>query len=224
MKAMILAAGRGERMRPLTDHTPKPLLEAGGKTLIEHHLTGLKLAGFREIVINLAWLGQRIRDHLGDGKKYGLNIQYSDEGEALETAGGILHALPLLGKEPFLIVNGDIWTDYPFQNLSIGKNALARLVMIDNPPHHPQGDFALQKNSLQLKGAPMLTYGGIGIYQAELFTPYAPGKRGLREVLNSAIAQNKIEAELYRGRWFDIGTPERLEDLRQHLSASHTPD
>src|SRR5688500_17373995 len=126
MRAMILAAGRGERMRPLTDHTPKPLLEAGGKTLIEHHLAGLKRAGFRDIVINLAWLGQRIRDYIGDGKKYGLNIQYSDEGEALETAGGILQALPLLGKEPFLIVNGDIWTDYPFQNLAIGKDALAR--------------------------------------------------------------------------------------------------
>ena len=126
MRAMILAAGRGERMRPLTDHTPKPLLEAGGKSLIEHHLAALKRAGFRDIVINLAWLGQRIRDHLGDGKKYGLNIQYSDEGEALETSGGIIHALPLLGKEAFLVVNGDIWTDYPFQDLSIGKDALAR--------------------------------------------------------------------------------------------------
>jgi N-acetyl-alpha-D-muramate 1-phosphate uridylyltransferase len=218
MKAMILAAGRGERMRPLTDHTPKPLLEAGGKTLIEHHLAGLKRAGFRDIVINLAWLGQRIRERLGDGGNYGLNIQYSEEGEALETAGGILHALPMLGQDPFLIVNGDIWTDYPFRNLSIGEDALARLVMIDNPPHHPRGDFALQKNSLQLKGAPMLTYAGIGIYRPELFTPYAPGKRGLREVLNPAIAQNKIEGEHYRGRWFDIGTPERLQSLRRELT------
>ena len=217
MRAMILAAGRGERMRPLTDHTPKPLLEAGDKTLIEHHLAALKRAGFRDIVINLAWLGQRIRGHLGDGEKYDLNIEYSDEGEALETAGGILHALPLLGKEPFLIVNGDIWTDFPFEKLSIGKDALARLVMIDNPPHHQRGDFALEGSLLRIQGTPMLTYSGIGIYRPELFTPYGPGKRGLREVLNPAIAQNKIEGQHYRGRWFDIGTPERLESLRRKL-------
>jgi MurNAc alpha-1-phosphate uridylyltransferase len=218
MKAMILAAGRGERMRPLTDHTPKPLLKAGGKTLIEHHLSSLKRAGFRDIVINLAWLGQRIREHLGSGGNHGLNIQYSDEGEPLETAGGILHALPLLGKEPFLIVNGDIWTDYPFQNLSIGKDALARLVMIDNPPHHPQGDFALAGKLLQLKGEPMLTYGGIGVYRPELFTPYAPGKRGLLEVLQAAIARQEIEGEYYPGGWSDIGTPERLTALQRELS------
>jgi MurNAc alpha-1-phosphate uridylyltransferase len=218
MKAMILAAGRGERMRPLTDHLPKPLLGAGGKRLIEHHLLNLKHAGIHEIVVNLAWLGQQIRDYLGDGKKYGVQIRYSDEGEnALETAGGIIHALPLLGKDPFLIVNGDIWTDYPFNKLSIGKDALARLVMIDNPPHHPQGDFALQNDHLQLKGNPMLTYSGIGLFRPELFKPYAPGKRGLREVLDTAIMQNKIEGEHYRGRWSDIGTPERLEELQREL-------
>lgn len=219
MRAMILAAGRGERMRPLTDHTPKPLLKAGGKSLLEHHLYGLKEAGIREIVINVAWLGQQIRDCLGDGKEYGLDIRYSDEGaSALETAGGIIHALPLLGQEAFLIVNGDIWTDYPFGDLAIGRDALARLVMIDNPPHHPKGDFALQQNMLRLQGAPMLTYSGIGIYRPELFAPYAPGKRGLLEVLKAGIALDKIEGVHYRGRWSDIGTPERLQALQQELT------
>jgi MurNAc alpha-1-phosphate uridylyltransferase len=218
MKAMILAAGRGERMRPLTDSTPKPLLEAGGKSLIEHHLANLKRAGVRDIVINLAWLGERIRERLGDGAAYGLSIRYSDEGAAaLETAGGIIHALPLLGATPFLVINGDIWTDYPLGELALGAGALARLVMIANPPHHPRGDFALERNLLRSKGDPMLTYSGIGLYRPELFAPYAPGRRGLREVLDAAIVQGKIEAVHYRGRWSDIGTPERLEELRRQL-------
>jgi N-acetyl-alpha-D-muramate 1-phosphate uridylyltransferase len=222
MKAMILAAGRGERMRPLTDHTPKPLLEAGGKSLIEHHLLNLKRAGIREIIINLAWLGQRVRDRLGDGKSYGLNIQYSDEsGSALETAGGIIHALPLLGKEAFLVINGDIWTDYSLMDLAIGNDALAHLVMIDNPPHHPQGDFALHGNRLQLQGGPKLTYSGIGVYRPALFASYAPGKRALLEVLQAGIAQHKIEGEHYRGRWSDIGTPERLQELQRELAAKN---
>ncbi|HEX5057023.1 MAG TPA: nucleotidyltransferase family protein [Gammaproteobacteria bacterium] len=218
MKAMILAAGRGERMRPLTDSTPKPLLEAGGKSLIEHHLANLKRAGLREIVINLAWLGQRIRERLGDGAAYGVTIRYSDEGEAaLETAGGIIQALPLLGTAPFLVINGDIWTDYPLGELALGAGALARLVMIDNPPHHPRGDFALERDLLRPQGDPMLTYSGIGLYRPELFASYAPGRRGLREVLNAGIVQSKIEAVHYRGRWSDIGTPERLEELRRQL-------
>lgn len=220
MKAMILAAGRGERMRPLTDRTPKPLLDAGGCSLIEHHLVNLKRAGIREVVINLAWLGERIREYLGDGSRYGLRIRYSDEGAAaLETAGGIIQALPLLGDETFLVVNGDIWTDYPFAELTLGAGALARLVMIDNPPHHPKGDFALERGLLRLQGETMLTYSGIGLYRRELFAPYPPGKRGLREVLNAAIAQERIEGMHYRGQWFDIGTPQRLEALRAHLSA-----
>lgn len=218
MKAMILAAGRGERMRPLTDHTPKPLLEAGGKCLIAHHLCNLRRAGFRDIVINLAWLGGRIREFLGDGSDYGLKIQYSDEnGAALETAGGIIHALPLLDGDAFLVVNGDIWTDYPFGKLELGPDALARLVMIDNPPHHPQGDFALEQNMLRLQGTPMLTYSGIGLYRPELFAPYAPGRRGLLEVLKAGIAQSRIEGLHYRGRWADIGTPERLQALQREL-------
>lgn len=220
MKAMILAAGRGERMRPLTDRMPKPLLDAGGGSLIEHHLFNLKRAGIREVVINLAWLGERIREYLGDGSRYGLRIRYSDEGAAaLETAGGIIQALPLLGDETFLIVNGDIWTDYPFAELTLGAGALAHLVMIDNPPHHPKGDFALERGLLRLQGETMLTYSGIGLYSPELFAPYPPGKRGLREVLNAAIAQERIEGMHYRGQWFDIGTPQRLEALRAHLSA-----
>lgn len=221
MKAMILAAGRGERMRPLTDHTPKPLLEAGGKALIEHHLSNLERAGFRDILINLAWLGGQIRERLGDGAKYGLKIQYSDEGaSALETAGGIIRALPLLGEEPFLVVNGDIWTDYPFgELLALGRDALARLVMIDNPPHHLRGDFALDGGLLRAQGSPLLTYSGIGIYRPELFAPYPPGRRGLRETLNAGIAQNRIEGVHYRGRWLDIGTPERLAALQRQLSA-----
>lgn len=222
MKAMILAAGRGERMRPLTDRTPKPLLEAGGRSLIEHHLSNLARAGMREVVINLAWLGERIREHLGDGARYGLAIQYSDEGaSALETAGGIIQALPLLGKDAFLLVNGDIWSDYPFEELALGAGALARLVMIDNPPHHPKGDFALERDLLRPQGAPMLTYSGIGIYRPELFAHYPPGKRGLREVLNAGIARGGIEGVHYRGKWFDIGTPERLEALRRQLAAKH---
>lgn len=220
MKAMILAAGRGERMRPLTDRTPKPLLDAGGGSLIEHHLFNLKRAGIREVVINLAWLGERIREYLGDGARYGLSIRYSEEGgTALETAGGIIRALPLLGEAAFLVVNGDIWTDYPFAELELGAGALARLVMIDNPPHHPKGDFALERGLLRLQGETMLTYSGIGLYRPELFAPYPPGKRGLREVLNAAIAQDRIEGVHYPGQWFDIGTPERLETLRAHLSA-----
>jgi MurNAc alpha-1-phosphate uridylyltransferase len=220
MKAMILAAGRGERMRPLTDSTPKPLLEAGGKSLIEYHLDNLQRAGVRDIVINLAWLGHRIREHLGDGSAYALNIQYSNEGEAaLETAGGIIHALPLLGVAPFLVINGDIWTDYPLSELTLGAGALARLVMIDNPPHHPRGDFALARNLLRAQGSPLLTYSGIGLYRPELFAPYAPGRRGLREVLDAGIAQGKIEGVHYRGHWSDIGTPERLEELRRQLHA-----
>ncbi len=219
MKAMILAAGRGERMRPLTDHMPKPLLGAGGKRLIEHHIFNLKHAGIHEIVVNLSWMGQQIRDYLGDGKKYGVDIRYSDEGASpLETAGGIIHALPLLGKDAFLVVNGDIWTDYPFTKLSIGKDALAHLVMVDNPSHHLQGDFALTENHLRLQGGPLLTYSGIGLYRRELFAPYAPGKRGLREVLDAAIAHNKIEGEHYHGRWSDIGTPERLAELQRELT------
>jgi N-acetyl-alpha-D-muramate 1-phosphate uridylyltransferase len=220
MKAMILAAGRGERMRPLTDDTPKPLLEAGGGSLIEHHLYNLKRAGVREVVINLAWLGARIRERLGDGARHGLAIRYSDESaSALETAGGIIQALPLLGKDAFLLVNGDIWTDYPFAELALGAGALARLVMVDNPPHHPKGDFALERGLLRPQGATMLTYSGIGLYRPELFAPYAPGKRSLREVLNAAIARDAIEGVHYRGGWSDIGTPERLEELRRRLSA-----
>jgi MurNAc alpha-1-phosphate uridylyltransferase len=216
---MILAAGRGERMRPLTDNTPKPLLEAGGKALIEHHLFNLERAGFHDIVINLAWLGRRIREHLGDGGKYGVRIRYSDEGaHALETAGGIIHALPLLGDAAFLLVNGDIWTDYPYAELALGDGALARLVMVDNPPHHPGGDFALEQGLLRARGDTLLTYSGIGLYRPALFAPYAPGKRGLREVLDAAITQNRIEGLHYRGGWSDIGTPERLRALQSTLA------
>lgn len=217
MKAMILAAGRGERMRPLTDHTPKPLLQAGGRPLIEYHILALVAAGFRELVINHAHLGDRIERSLGDGSGLGVSIHYSVEAEALETGGGIFHALPLLGPGPFLVVNGDVWTDYDFSRLPPEPAGLAHLVLVDNPPHHPRGDFALAGSRVVSEGESLLTFSGIGVYRPELFAGCSPGKFPLAPLLRQAMAAGQVSGEHYRGRWLDIGTPQRLAELDQWL-------
>lgn len=222
MKAMILAAGRGERMRPLTDVTPKPLLPVAGKPLIIWHLERLARAGFRDIVVNHAHLGDQIEALLGDGAAWGLSIAYSAEPEgALETAGGIAHALPLLGAEPFLVVNGDIYCDWNFAHAAIGTG-LAHLVLVDNPPHHPTGDFSLDDGKVGAGKTARLTFSGIGIYRPELFDGIAPGQPAqLAPLLRDAIAAGRVSGEHHRGRWEDVGTPERLAaldaELRAHL-------
>ncbi len=217
MKAMILAAGRGERMRPLTDHTPKPLLEVGGKALIEHLIEALASAGFRELVINTAHLGAQLPARLGDGGRYGVAIEWSPEPEeALETGGGIMQALPRLG-ERFVVVNGDIWTDYPFVRLRQAPAALAHLVLVDNPLHHAHGDFALNGGQVAVEGRARLTFSGIGVYHRDLFRGCNPGKFPLAPLLRTAMAEHQVSGEHYRGRWVDIGTPERLHELDRAL-------
>jgi MurNAc alpha-1-phosphate uridylyltransferase len=215
---MILAAGRGERMRPLTDTTPKPLLQVGGQALIEYHIRALHEAGINEIVINHAWLGEQIRQYLGDGSRYGVQIQYSDESAgALETAGGIIKALPLLGEVPFVVVNGDIFTDYAYAGLPQQPDGLAHLVMVDNPPQHPGGDFVLREGRLLADGEPRLTFSGIGVYDPQLFAGYQPGALPLALLLRDAMARNEVSGERYTGQWLDIGTPERLAELDASL-------
>ncbi len=221
MKAMILAAGRGERMRPLTDCTPKPLLQVGGKSLIEYHLIALAESGFKQVVINHAHLGQQIENKLGNGECYGLNILYSAEPEGgLETGGGIHQALPLLGSSPFLVINGDIWTDYPLPaSLFLKPNALAHLILVDNPAHNPEGDFVLSaSNRVHDKKGPRLTFSGIGLYHPDLFKQQKSGRFALAPLLRKAMLANQVTGERYRGQWIDIGTPQRLHELDQHLT------
>ncbi|MDH5325231.1 MAG: nucleotidyltransferase family protein [Gammaproteobacteria bacterium] len=215
MKAMILAAGRGERMRPLTDHLPKPLLEVCGKPMIQHHIERLAQAGFKDIVINHAWLGEKIEQALGSGSRFGVTIQYSAEGEALETAGGIIKALPLLGDKPFLVVNGDVLLDYPFSQVPRAPAALAHLVLVDNPQHNLKGDFALQQGMLHPVGERKLTFSGLAVYQPEFFAQYTPGRRALAPLLIEKIAQGQISGEYYQGFWMDIGTPQRLQQANE---------
>ena len=215
--AMILAAGRGERMRPLTDHTPKPLLEAGGRPLIGHHLTALAAAGVREVVINHAHLGAQIEAALGDGAVYGLRIRYSPEETALETGGGIFQALPLLGPGPFLVVNGDVWTDLDLGHLRLAGQDLAHLVLVPNPSHHPAGDFVLADGRVVPEGPARLTFSGIGVYRAALFEGCAPGRFPLAPLLRAAIAAGRVSGEMHAGRWTDVGTPERLAALDRAL-------
>ncbi len=223
MIAMILAAGRGERMRPLTDHTPKPLLQAGGKPLIVWHIERLVRAGITDLVINHAHLGIQIEQTLGDGKQFGAHIHYSDEGTALETAGGIAYALPLLGDEPFAVVNGDVYCDYDFVRLP----ALAKLmqnsqdnihlVLVDNPEHHPHGDFGLQ-GARVTDTPPKLTFSGIGLYRPSLFANIQSGSKApLAPLLREQIALGKVSGEHHRGLWVDVGTPQRLEELDRQL-------
>ncbi|MBT3308372.1 MAG: nucleotidyltransferase family protein [Gammaproteobacteria bacterium] len=219
MKAMILAAGRGERMRPLTDHTPKPLLQVKGKRLIEYHLQALAAAGITEVVINYGWLGQQIPAALGDGSRYGISIHYSPEpSEALETGGGITQALPLLGEEPFIVVNGDLFTDYPFARLIEAPASSAHLVLVDNPQHHPQGDFVLQAGQITdyggRSGAEQLTYSGIARFDPTFFDSGRSGRFPLAPMLFDAVDRGILSGEQYRGQWSDVGTPERLEILQ----------
>ena len=216
---MILAAGRGERMRPLTDHTPKPLLKVGGKSLIVWHLERLAQAGFKEVVINHAHLGKQIEEALGDGSQYGLHITYSPEAAALETAGGIANALSLLGDAPFLVVNGDVFADVDFLLLKLQMPNLAHLVMVDNPPQHPQGDFAISAGKLAEDGDVRYTFSGIGIYHPQLFSQVKKGEAAkLAPLLRKAMAEGLVSAEHHQGVWHDIGTPERLAELDAALS------
>ncbi len=219
MKAMILAAGKGERMQPLTAHTPKPLLRVGGKMLIEYHLEALRRSDIEDVVINLSWLAEQFEPALGDGSRYGLRIRYSYEGpEPLETAGGIIAALPLLGSAPFLVVNGDIWTDYSFAGLPCQPHAMAYLVLVNNPPHHPQGDFALTDSQVSNANEQRLTFSGIAVYHPALFAGLSPGVRALAPVLRAAIGQGQVSGEHYAGDWRDIGTPQRLAVLDTELA------
>ena len=223
MKAMILAAGLGNRMRPLTLHTPKPLLEVGGKPLIVWHIEKLKRVGVTEIVINTAWLGDKLLQALGDGSKYGVQITWSHEGEGLETAGGIVRALPLLGKEPFILVNGDVWTNMDFQSLlSVDlQQSLIHLVLVDNPVQHPNGDFVLADGHAftfdQNVNGEALTYSGIAVLSPELFVGLDDGKRPLAPLLVQAMQDNRASAEKMQAIWVDVGTPERLTVLDQQI-------
>mgnify|MGYP002335859403 CR=1 FL=1 len=224
---MILAAGRGERMRPLTDHTPKPLLQVGGKPLIVWHIERLRAAGFGRIVINHAHLGQQIEDALGNGGAFGVTIAYSREGSALETAGGIATALPLIGVDVFPVVNGDIYCEYDFSRLAEPMARLAagqdqtHLVLIDNPPHHPQGDFVLDGGRLTNPDTPSparLTFSGIGVYHRALFASTPAGEKApLAPLLRQAIDTGRASGEHFGGRWVDVGTPERLQQLDESL-------
>jgi len=219
MKAMILAAGRGERLRPLTDTTPKPLIKVAGKSLIEYHLNNLAKAGINEIVINTAWLAEKIHQQLGDGSKYNTTIQYSDEGKALETAGGIIKALPLLGNEPFLVVNGDIWCDYDFSNLpELEMQKQAHLILVNNPEHNPQGDFALQDGLIKNTADSMYTFSGIGIYQKEFFAENNQNVAPLGPIIRNKCIENLVSGEIYYGLWTDVGSVDRLQELEKKLA------
>jgi MurNAc alpha-1-phosphate uridylyltransferase len=223
---MVLAAGRGERLRPLTLERPKPLLEVGGLPLIVHHLHALAMAGFADVVVNVSWLGDQLRAALGDGSRYNVRLRYSDEGpEPLETGGGIFRALPLLGPAPFLVLNGDIWTDYPYAKLreALRRDDLAHLVLVGNPAHHPEGDFALRDGRI-IDGdstageAGRLTFSGVGVYRPELFADCRDGVFRLAPLLRAAARQGRLGGEVHDGDWMDIGTPERLADLDGRLA------
>jgi len=220
VKAMILAAGRGERMRPLTDSLPKPLLEVNEKPLIVYHVEKLAEAGFSEVVINIAHLGYKIPETLGDGSAWNIKISYSDEQEegALESAGGIIKALPLLGDEPFLVVNGDIFCEYTFESsFKLKKDNLAHLILVRNPEHNPDGDFTLTTLGVQNEGKEKYTFSGIGYYSPKLFEGLAVERLPLAPLLREAMTQGKISGELYSGEWHDIGTPQRLESINNRF-------
>ncbi len=240
MKAMILAAGRGERLRPLTDKIPKPLIKIAGKSLIEYHLNNLAKAGFKDIVINTAWLADKIHAQLGDGTNYGVTIHYSDEGKALETAGGIINALPLLGDEPFLVVNGDIWCDFNFSTLpTLNKNLQSHLVLVKNPEHNKKGDFALRDGRIKnitkaatnatteaatdSTGETLHTFSGIGLYRAEFFAEEQSTEQqqtiaALAPIIRKKCEYDLVSGQLYDGLWTDVGTVERLRQLERQLS------
>ena len=220
MKAMILAAGRGERLRPHTDITPKPLIQVGKHRLIEYHLLNLAKAGISDVIINISWLADQIRHTLGGGDEYALNISYSDEGdEALETAGGIIKALPYLGDDPFIVINGDIWCDYELSRLmNLDLRHEAHLVLVNNPEHNTGGDFAIEQGLIRNTGENKLTYSGIGLYTPEFFEGTSPGKKALAPILRKKSELDKVGGEIHNGQWVDIGTIERLAQLRSYLS------
>ena len=206
-------------MRPLTDNRPKPLLPVAGKPLLQYHVEALAGAGFKELVINHARFGDRIESFLGDGAAFGVSIRYSAEGNSpLETGGGIKRALPLLGDDPFLVVNGDIWTDFPLDTLPTALAGQAHLVLVPNPPHHPRGDFALEAGHVHNSGQPRYTFSGIGVYHPSLFTPINEQKFPLGPVLRQAMENRKVTGALHSGSWFDIGTPERMAALESYLA------
>lgn len=227
MKVMLLAAGKGTRMLPLTEHTPKPLLKVGGVSLIEHQIRKLASAGFHEVVINHAWLGAQLEQALGDGSALGVRIQWSRESEPLETAGGIIQALPLLGEQPFALVNADLWTDFPFERLqkALTPGMQAHLVLVANPQHHPSGDFVLGANGELLQRSPEAktahTYSGIAVFHPKLFAGVTEKKFPLLPLLEQAIKQKTATAEIYGGTWMDIGTPQRLQELDAQLLAAN---
>lgn len=230
MKAMILAAGRGERMRPLTDTTPKPLLVVAGCSLIEHHIKALHRAGICDIVINHAWLGEQIEATIGDGQQFGVNIRYSAENIALETAGGIRQAMPLLGNQPFLVINADIWTDFPLIQLinaakkHFSDSIWAHLLLVPNPAEHPEGDFQLRDETALVyengiyPDLSSYTFSGVGIYHPKIFYFLDEGKQALAPILRSLIKEQHVSAEIYSGDWFDIGTPQRLDEINAYLA------
>ncbi|AMO57663.1 mannose-1-phosphate guanylyltransferase [Endozoicomonas montiporae] len=224
MKVMILAAGLGKRLRPLTLHKPKPLIEVAGKPLIIHHLEQLAAAGFKDVVINHSWHGDQIVKALGNGSHWGLNIVYSEEPEPLETAGGIIQALPLLNEgncednQPFLVVNGDVFTDYPFNQVPDHIDGQAHLIMVDNPAFKEKGDFALQQGQVQEQGESLLTYSGISVLTPDLFANTDAGVQSLAPVLRQAMVSRNVTGEHFRGLWTDVGTIERLNELEQYLA------
>lgn len=220
IRAMILAAGRGERMRPLTDQTPKPLLPVGGQALIEYPIQALAASGIRDIVVNLGYLGAQIRDYLGNGQCWGVNIEYSPEPPgALETGGGIFHALPLLGSAPFIVINGDVWSDYPYAHLPRHLSGLGHLVLVANPRHHPQGDFALGAGQRVCnQSQPRLTFSGISVLHPALFAGCQAERFPLSPLLRAAADAGQLSGEHYTGQWLDIGTPQRLQALDAQLS------
>lgn len=216
MRALIFAAGKGERMRPLTEHTPKALLPVRGTPLIGWHLRALAHAGVREVVINTGWLGEQLPAQLGDGQAYGVRIAWSHEGpEPLETGGGMRQALALLGDAPFIATNADTYTDFDYACLPTQPSGLAHLVLVDNPEHHPRGDFVLRDSRVHLCGSPRLTFAGIGVYRPELIASEPPGRYGLAPVLRQAIDFGIVTGEHHCGRWTDVGTPARLSALQQ---------
>lgn len=223
MRAMILAAGRGERMRPLTDHTPKPLLAVGGKPLIVWHIERLARAGITELVINHAHLGAQIEQALGHGAQWGVSIQYSPEKVALETAGGIAYALHLLGKAPFLVINGDVYTDIDYASVQLTQDKLAHLVLVDNPDQHPDGDFCLRNGLVEAEGADKLTFSGVGVYHPHLFQSVTKGEPAkLAPLLRQAMQTGRVSGQHHQGVWHDIGTPERLLELDRRLQKQQT--
>lgn len=226
MKAMILAAGLGQRMRPLTDVLPKPLLQVGGKSLLQYHLEALNEAGIEDVIINLAYLGEKIRTFVGDGTQFGLRVHYSQEPEPLETGGALLNALPLLGEEPFLLINGDVWSDYSFvrlKNYSLAEQYHGHLILVPNPEFHPAGDFALAPSGVLIddSNCPRYTFAGISLLRPQMIRayPHLRKKFPLGEVLRWSIASGKLTAEQFNGHWSDVGTPERLYNLDQTLES-----